>query len=119
MLIFTIFCTQHRPDEPSYKPRKFLVDVEETMRIVLEQEDTDGNFQIAVTDSGPKVLALGTTASNGYRTFDVSVCAASLPGDDGPLDRRVTYLPLCYHLIPPPSPLASPLPCLISHRPSS
>lgn len=55
------------------------------MRIVLEQEDTDGNFQIAVTDSGPKVLALGTTASNGYRTFDVSVCAASLPGDDGPL----------------------------------
>lgn len=42
------------------------------MRLVLEQEDTDGNFQIAVTDSGPKVLALGTVTSNGYRSFDVS-----------------------------------------------
>lgn len=60
------------PDEQSLKPRKFLVDVEETMRIVLEQEDTDGNFQISVTDSGPKVLALGTPNSNGYRSLDVS-----------------------------------------------
>ena len=33
-------------DEASQKPRRFLVDVEETMKLVLEQEDTDGNFQV-------------------------------------------------------------------------
>ncbi|BGP01435.1 alpha,alpha-trehalase nth1 [Rhodotorula toruloides] len=32
-------------DEHSFKSRKFLVDVEETMKLVLEQEDTDANFQ--------------------------------------------------------------------------
>lgn len=56
----------------SFKPRKFLIDVEETMRIVLDQEDTDGNFQISITDSGPKVFSLGTETSNGYRHFEVS-----------------------------------------------
>jgi alpha,alpha-trehalase len=69
-----------------------LVDVEETMKLVLEQEDTDGNFQvsrrlkpilknvadalpcsqIAATDKGPKVFSLGTASSNGYNSFDVS-----------------------------------------------
>lgn len=39
------------------------------MRLILEQEDTDGNFQISVTDTGPKVMALGTLSSNGYRSF--------------------------------------------------
>lgn len=52
-------------------PRRFIVDVEETMRLVLEQEDTDGNFQICITDSGPKVLTLGTATSNGYKGFDI------------------------------------------------
>lgn len=52
-------------------PRRFIVDVEETMRLVLEQEDTDGNFQISVTDSGPKVLSLGTATSNGYKGVDI------------------------------------------------
>ena len=41
------------------------------MRLVLEQEDTDGNFQINVTDGGPKVLQLGTADSNGYKGFDI------------------------------------------------
>lgn len=79
-------------DEASQKPRRFLVDVEETMKLVLEQEDTDGNFQvssglrrmlkntadvlptpqIAATDKGPKVFSLGTASSNGYNSFDVS-----------------------------------------------
>ncbi|CDZ97620.1 trehalase-domain-containing protein [Phaffia rhodozyma] len=52
-------------------PRRFLIDVEETMRLVLEQEDTDGDFQICITDSGPKVMTLGTATSNGYKSFDV------------------------------------------------
>ena len=52
-------------------PRRFLIDVEETIRVVLEQEDTDGDFQISVTDAGPKLMALGTATSNGFKTFDV------------------------------------------------
>lgn len=58
-------------DAVQESPRSFIVDVEETMRIVLEQEDTDGNFQIGITDSGPKVLALGTATSNGYKSVDI------------------------------------------------
>lgn len=52
-------------------PRRFLVDVEETIRLVLEQEDTDGDFQISVVDTGPKFLPLGTATSNGFKTFDI------------------------------------------------
>jgi alpha,alpha-trehalase len=54
-------------------PRRFLIDVEETIRVVLEQEDTDGDFQISVTDAGPKLMALGTATSNGFKSFDVRV----------------------------------------------
>ncbi|KAG8899400.1 alpha,alpha-trehalase nth1, partial [Tulasnella sp. 408] len=50
---------------------RFLIDVEETIRIVLEQEDTDGDFQISITDAGPKVISLGTATSNGYKSFDI------------------------------------------------
>lgn len=32
-------------------PRRFLVDVEETLRIVLEQEDTNRDFQVSGADS--------------------------------------------------------------------
>ncbi|KIY43976.1 alpha,alpha-trehalase-neutral trehalase [Fistulina hepatica ATCC 64428] len=52
-------------------PRRFLIDVEETIRVVLEQEDTDGDFQISVTDAGPKLMPLGTATSNGWKTFDI------------------------------------------------
>ncbi|EKM78638.1 hypothetical protein AGABI1DRAFT_107154 [Agaricus bisporus var. burnettii JB137-S8] len=52
-------------------PRRFLIDVEETIRVVLEQEDTDGDFQISVTDAGPKTMALGTATSNGFKAFDI------------------------------------------------
>ncbi|KAM0754949.1 trehalase-domain-containing protein [Meredithblackwellia eburnea MCA 4105] len=58
-------------DEKPIKSRKFLIDVEETMKLVLAQEDTDANFQIAATDKGPKVLSLGTASSNGYNSFDI------------------------------------------------
>lgn len=34
-------------DEQSIRaPRRFLIDVEETLRLVLEQEDTDRDFQV-------------------------------------------------------------------------
>ncbi|KZS94189.1 glycoside hydrolase family 37 protein [Sistotremastrum niveocremeum HHB9708] len=52
-------------------PRRFLIDVDETIRLVLEQEDTDGDFQISITDAGPKLMALGTATSNGFKTFDI------------------------------------------------
>jgi alpha,alpha-trehalase len=62
-------------DEKSVSsPRRFLIDVEETIRVVLEQEDTDGDFQICVTDAGPKLMALGTVTSNGFKSFDIRVC---------------------------------------------
>lgn len=54
-------------------PRRFLIDVEETIRVVLEQEDTDGDFQISITDAGPKLMALGTATSNGFKSFDIRV----------------------------------------------
>lgn len=60
-------------DEKSSAPRRFLIDVEETIRLVLEQEDTDGDFQISITDAGPKLLSLGTATSNGYKSFDIRV----------------------------------------------
>ncbi|KAI9598725.1 trehalase-domain-containing protein [Syncephalis fuscata] len=58
-------------DEKSNKPRKFLIDVEETKRLILEQEDTDGDLQITVNDAGPKVINVGTADSAGYRKFDI------------------------------------------------
>lgn len=60
-------------DEKPVTPRRFLIDVEETIRVILEQEDTDGDFQISVTDAGPKLMALGTATSNGFKTFDIRV----------------------------------------------
>lgn len=59
-------------------PRRFLIDVEETIRVVLEQEDTDGDFQISITDAGPKMMALGTATSNGFKSFDIRVSGRNL-----------------------------------------
>ncbi|OZJ06189.1 hypothetical protein BZG36_01007 [Bifiguratus adelaidae] len=53
------------------KARKFLIDVEETQRTILEQEDTDGDFQITINDLGPKTLTVGTADSEGYRKYDI------------------------------------------------
>lgn len=44
-----IACLLSTLDETSVKPRKFLVNVEETMKLVLEREDTDGNFQVSAS----------------------------------------------------------------------
>ena len=66
-------------DEKVTTPRRFLIDVEETIRVVLEQEDTDGDFQISITDAGPKMMALGTATSNGFKSFDIRVRYTHLP----------------------------------------
>ncbi|KAI7871492.1 neutral trehalase [Spinellus fusiger] len=57
-------------DEKS-KPHRFLIDVKETRRILVEQEDTDGDFQITVNDMGPKTFRVGTEDSGGYRTIEI------------------------------------------------
>ncbi|KAI8393429.1 trehalase-domain-containing protein [Radiomyces spectabilis] len=53
------------------KAQKFLIDVKETQRILVEQEDTDGDFQITVNDLGPKVFSVGTADSGGYRKIEI------------------------------------------------
>ncbi|ORX93443.1 neutral trehalase [Basidiobolus meristosporus CBS 931.73] len=58
-------------DEKTSRPRKFLIDVEETWQTILSQEDTDGDFQITVNDVGPKVLQVGTAHSGGYLKYDI------------------------------------------------
>ncbi|KAJ1560043.1 alpha,alpha-trehalase nth1, partial [Cladochytrium tenue] len=51
--------------------RKFIINVEETKRRILEQEDTDGDCQITVQDAGPKMFTLGTANSNGFHKFEI------------------------------------------------
>ncbi|KAJ6099572.1 hypothetical protein N7467_001107 [Penicillium canescens] len=58
-------------DEASGQPRKFLINVDETLEALLKQEDTDSNMQITIEDLGPKVLSVGTAASSGYNRVDV------------------------------------------------
>ncbi|KIY63061.1 hypothetical protein CYLTODRAFT_472568 [Cylindrobasidium torrendii FP15055 ss-10] len=63
-------CLSHN-EKNAKGPRRFLLDVEETIRVVLEQEDTDGDFQISVADADQKAMAVGTATSNGFETFDI------------------------------------------------
>lgn len=58
-------------DDLVSKPRKFLIDVEDTQRQLVDQEDTNGDFQITVDDVGPKVIKVGTADSNGFLKFDI------------------------------------------------
>ncbi|KAF9191236.1 alpha,alpha-trehalase nth1 [Haplosporangium sp. Z 767] len=58
-------------DDKTSKPRRFLIDVEETQKLILEQEDTDGDFQITINDVGPKVITLGTADSAGFNKYDI------------------------------------------------
>ena len=51
--------------------RRFLIQVEPTLKSLQEQEDTDQNMQITIEDSGPKVIALRTAGSAGHNRFDV------------------------------------------------
>lgn len=37
----------------------------------MEQEDTDGDFQITINDLGPKTLTVGTADSGGYKKIEI------------------------------------------------
>lgn len=52
-------------------PKQLLLNVEDTQRRILTQEDTDGDFQITVSDAGPKMLPVGTYRSHGLRTHEI------------------------------------------------
>ncbi|KAJ2759559.1 alpha,alpha-trehalase nth1, partial [Coemansia sp. BCRC 34490] len=52
-------------------PRRFLIDIEVVEKALLEQEDSNNDFQITIEDTGPKVLKVPTASSGGFRTFEV------------------------------------------------
>lgn len=52
-------------------PRRYLINVDDTLKTLLSREDSDGNVQITIDDKGPKTIELGTAASGGYKRFDV------------------------------------------------
>lgn len=55
-------------DQTLVKNRKFYInDIDATLRELLENEDTDHNYQITIEDTGPKVLNLGTVNSHGFQ----------------------------------------------------
>lgn len=55
----------------SQQPREFVVDVEATMKELLEREDTDGDKHISIMDSGPKLIRLRTTESFGSKDAEI------------------------------------------------
>ncbi|KAL6246130.1 alpha,alpha-trehalase nth1 [Rhinocladiella similis] len=58
-------------DEHTQQHQELLVDVERTLKDLLEREDHDNNQQITIEDNGPKHITLGTLASAGYRSTDI------------------------------------------------
>ncbi|KAF7594604.1 alpha,alpha-trehalase nth1 [Aspergillus hancockii] len=58
-------------DTTQSESRVFLIPVHETLRALLEQEDTDHDWKITVADLGPKVLSLGSVGSGGFRRYEV------------------------------------------------
>lgn len=45
-------------DEHSMQPKKFLINVDPTLAELLKAEDSDGNFQITIEDTGNKACIL-------------------------------------------------------------
>ncbi|KAJ3203183.1 alpha,alpha-trehalase nth1, partial [Dinochytrium kinnereticum] len=51
--------------------RRFLIEVSETKRRILEQEDTNGDSQITIEDLGPKAFTIGTANSGGFHKYEL------------------------------------------------
>jgi alpha,alpha-trehalase len=65
---FNLTC---HPDARGVTHLQYLVDVKETLKALLEQEDTDQNVQITIEDLGPKTIHLRTANSNGHHWSEV------------------------------------------------
>ncbi|PVU91279.1 hypothetical protein BB559_004202 [Furculomyces boomerangus] len=50
---------------------QFAVDIERTKREILAQEDTNGDFQITILDSGPKTYRVPTASSGGNKKIEI------------------------------------------------
>lgn len=48
-----------------------ITNVDETLKNILESEDTDSNNQITIEDTGPKSIRLGTLKSNGFKRIEI------------------------------------------------
>jgi alpha,alpha-trehalase len=58
-------------DEVRQQSRKFLIPVDKTLHQLLAHEDSDGNQQITIDDTGSKVFTLGTASSTGLRKTEI------------------------------------------------
>lgn len=59
-------------DDTVIRPKKFYIsDVNLTLKELLQNEDTDHDYQITIDDNGPKVLQLGTANSNGFNQASI------------------------------------------------
>ena len=58
-------------DEYAEADQELLIDVNRTIKDLLDREDQDQNYQITIEDSGPKHISVGTLASAGYRSTDL------------------------------------------------
>ncbi|PVV00529.1 hypothetical protein BB560_005085 [Smittium megazygosporum] len=58
-------------DDRTEASLKFLIDIGKVKKLLLEQEDTNGDFQITIKDKGPKILRVPTYVSGGYKTFEI------------------------------------------------
>lgn len=61
----------HDESNAHVKSRRFLIDVDSTLEDLQAQEDTDGNMQITIEDTGPKVFTLRTAGSGGHNRHDI------------------------------------------------
>ncbi|KAI9313340.1 trehalase-domain-containing protein [Obelidium mucronatum] len=52
-------------------PRLFIVNVATTKKLLLDQEDTDGDRQITIHDTGPKVFVIPTANSGGFNKVEI------------------------------------------------
>lgn len=51
--------------------RFFIPDVDATLEELLDNEDTDRNYQITIEDTGPKVIKVGTANSGGIHQINI------------------------------------------------
>lgn len=58
-------------DEFMQANQELLINVDSTIKDLLDREDQDKNYQITIEDNGPKYISVGTLGSAGYRSTDL------------------------------------------------
>lgn len=52
-------------------PKAYITNVQATLEMLIQQEDTNKDGQITIEDQGPKIFGLRSSSSDGFRTFYV------------------------------------------------